>query len=143
MRRDGMKIHRLLLAAAAVLAANGASIGDKTSARFDVKLSPEMRIQQALNRLTFGARPGDVEEVRRMGVQKWIELQLHPERIAENPVMDARLKPLETIRLTTAEVLQRYYPQFPPGTVRPVSLNELLPGDRFRKVFNGTAEERR
>jgi uncharacterized protein (DUF1800 family) len=136
---------RLLLAAAALLAANGASPDSNAVGRFDVKLSPEQRIQQALNRLTFGARPGDLAAVRRLGVEKWIELQLHPERIAENPVLEARLKPLETIRMESAEILTKYFPQFPPGLAPPVrlNLNELLPGEQFRKVFNGTAEERR
>ena len=70
-----------------------------TAPRFDAKLSPEQKILQAINRLTFGARPGDIEEVRRLGVEKWIALQLHPERIAEDPELEARLKPLETIRM--------------------------------------------
>ena len=134
---------RLLLTAVfAVLAADGASPTGNTAARFDAKLSPEQKILQALNRLTFGARPGDIEEVRRLGVEKWIALQLHPERIAEDPELEARLKPLETIRMETAEVFSKYFPQFPPGFVQPVRLNELLPGEQFRKVFNGTAEER-
>ncbi|HEY2017674.1 MAG TPA: hypothetical protein VGH38_29410, partial [Bryobacteraceae bacterium] len=70
-----MKTKRLLLAAAAtVFAANGAPRGDHAAGRFETKLSPEQRIRQALNRLTFGARPGDVEQVRKLGVEKWIEL---------------------------------------------------------------------
>ena len=77
-----------------------------------------------------------------MGVEKGIAVQLHPERIAEDPELEARLKPLETIRMDATEVLNKYFPQFPPGFVQPVRLNELLPGDQFRKVFNGTAEER-
>src|ERR1043165_3484017 len=128
-----MKIECLLLAA--VIAANAASPGTQAAGRFDIKLSPEQKIQLALNRLTFGARPGDFEDVRRMGVQKWIELQLHPERIAENPVLDARLKPLETIRMATDEVIAEYFRPFAPA--RQVNLNELLPGDQFRKVMNG------
>ena len=139
-------MKRMLLAAAvAMLAANGASREGNPVARFDVKLSPEQRIRQALNRLTFGARPGDLEAVRRMGVEKWIELQLHPERIGENPALAARLKPLATIGMETADILTKYFPQFPPGVVpaNRVNLNELLPGEQFRKVFNGTAEERR
>jgi uncharacterized protein (DUF1800 family) len=139
-------IQRLLLAAAvAVLAANGASPGGATAGRFDLKLSTEQRIRQVLNRLTFGARPGDIEEVRRTGVEKWIERQLHPERIVENPLLDARLKPLASIGIETSEILTQYFPQFPPGFARParMNLNELLPGEQFRRVFNGTAEERR
>src|SRR5260370_1742606 len=139
-------MKRMLLAAGvAVLAANGDSRDGIATARFDVKLSPEQRIRQALNRLTFGARPGDIEAVRRLGVEKWIELQLHPERIAENPALEARLKPLATIGMETADILTKYFPQFPPGVVplARVNLNDLLPGEQFRKVFNGTAAERR
>jgi uncharacterized protein (DUF1800 family) len=136
-------IKRLLLTAVvAVLAADGASPPGNTPARFDAKLSPEEKVLQALNRLTFGARPGDIEEVRRLGVEKWIALQLHPERIAEDAELEARLKPLETIRMEPAEVFSKYFPQFPPGFVQPVRLNELLPGEQLRKVFSGTAEER-
>lgn len=32
-----------------------------------------------LNRLAYGARPGDVEEVRGLAVEKWMRLQLHPD----------------------------------------------------------------
>src|SRR5260370_12455942 len=132
-------MKRMLLAAAVVvLAENGASRDGIAHARFDVKLSPEQRIRQALNRLTFGARPGDLEAVRRLGVEKWIELQLHPERIAENPALETRLKPLATIGMETADIFTKYFPQFPPGVAPPnrVHLNELLPVDQFRKLFH-------
>src|SRR5260370_10817242 len=140
-----MMKRRLLAAAVVVLAANGASRDGIATARFDVKLSPEQRIRQALNRLTFGARPGDIEAVRRLGVEKWIELQLHPERIAENPALETRLKPLATIGMETADMLTKYFPQFPPGVLPlpRLNLNDLLPVDQFRKLFHGTAEERR
>src|ERR1700757_4243339 len=100
---------RLLLLAAAAFAANGASPGGNTGGRFDIKLSNEQRIRQAINRLTFGARPGDFDEVRRLGVEKWIELQLHPERISENPLLADRLQPLESIRLDNASIQKKYY----------------------------------
>ena len=138
-----MRIRRVLLAAASALAAYGASPGNHAGGRFETKLSPEQRIQQALNRLTFGARPGDFEQVKKMGVEKWIELQLHPQQIAENPVLETRLKPLASIRMEPGEILKAYFPQFPPGVLRPTPLPQLLPGDQLRKVLNGTAEERR
>ena len=53
------------------------------------------RARQAVNRLTFGARSGDLGAVEHMGVDKWIERQLHPERIPD-PEMDAVLGRLET-----------------------------------------------
>ena len=58
--------------------------------RAESKLSKDEQVIHALNRLTFGPRPGDVEAVRKMGVKKWIDLQLHPERIAENPGVGAK-----------------------------------------------------
>ena len=41
----------------------------------------DQQVQQVLNRLAFGARPGDVVRVRAMGVDQWIALQLAPDRI--------------------------------------------------------------
>jgi uncharacterized protein (DUF1800 family) len=107
---------------------------------FSAPLSTDQRILHALNRLTFGQRPGDIEEVRRMGVEKWIDLQLHPERIPENPVLEARLKPLETVRMSPEQILREYTQA--PLVNPPVPLTELLPGDQMRHVMNGTAEQR-
>jgi hypothetical protein len=70
-----------------------------------------------LNRLTFGPRPGDVEEVRRFGFTKQMELQLHPEQITENPLLDERLKPLESLRLTLPDVIAKYTPEQNMGMV--------------------------
>jgi len=72
------------------------------------QMNGDQKILHALNRLTFGARPGDVEEVKRQGLQNWIEAQLHPETIAENPLLEARLEPLETLRMSTTEMLRKY-----------------------------------
>jgi uncharacterized protein (DUF1800 family) len=38
-------------------------------------------ITHTLNRLTFGARAGDVDRVRAMGLDTWLDQQLHPSRI--------------------------------------------------------------
>jgi uncharacterized protein (DUF1800 family) len=135
---------RLLLAPTVALSlATGAWPAGNTADRFEIKLPPEPRIQQALQRLTFGARPADLEAVRKFGVEKWIELQLHPEQIAENPELETRLKPLATIRMDSAEILTKYYLQRPQRAIMFTSLNEILPGDQMRKVMNGTAEQRR
>src|SRR5579872_2664155 len=45
------------------------------------ELLPDEQIQQVLNRLTFGAKPGDAERMRSIGVDKWIDEQLHPDHI--------------------------------------------------------------
>jgi uncharacterized protein (DUF1800 family) len=54
-------------------------------ARLDHReLAADQQIIHALNRLTFGARPGDVQKVRAIGLDKWVDQQLHPERIDDS-----------------------------------------------------------
>jgi hypothetical protein len=53
----------------------------------------QRRALHALNRLTFGPRPGDVQRVMAIGVDKWIDLQLHPEKI-DDSALAAHLEPL-------------------------------------------------
>lgn len=45
----------------------------------------------ALNRMGFGARPGDEERVRSIGLGAYIEEQLHPPRVVDDPLTQARL----------------------------------------------------
>jgi len=67
----------------------------------------EKTIVHVLNRIGFGARPGDVERVRAIGLQQHIEQQLHPERIADAS-MSARLAGLETIAMSSREISERF-----------------------------------
>jgi len=91
------------------------------------KLSKDEQVVHALNRVTFGPRPGDVEAVRKMGVKKWMDLQLHPERIAENPQLAQRLAPLESLRLSQADT-ERNYPN--PQMIRAIaSGRQAMPED--------------
>ena len=91
--------------------------------QFEKPLSKDQEILHALNRLTFGPRPGDVEAVRKMGLKKWIDQQLHPERIAENPEVAERLKPLESLNMSPEEIATNY----PPPQLVQAMINGLLP----------------
>ncbi|HLK64144.1 MAG TPA: DUF1800 domain-containing protein [Bryobacteraceae bacterium] len=66
------------------------------------------RITQALNRLTYGARPGDEAAVRAMGLRKWIDLQLNPDQIPENPALAEKLRMLDTLGMTSAQMVRDY-----------------------------------
>ena len=91
------------------------------------KLSKDQQVIHVLNRLSFGPRPGDVAAVRKMGVKKWIDLQLHPERIAENPELAQRLAPLESLRLSQAAT-ERTYPN--PQMIRAIAAGrQPMPDD--------------
>ena len=67
----------------------------------------QRRAIHALNRLTFGPRPGDVQHVMTLGVDQWIDLQLHPERINDDG-LTSRLEPLRTTRMSTKELAQNF-----------------------------------
>jgi uncharacterized protein (DUF1800 family) len=75
---------------------------------FTRQVSGDDRIRQAINRLTFGPRPGDVEQVKAMGLKKWIGLQLHPDKIAENPVLLEKLKTFDTLNMSSKEIVRNY-----------------------------------
>jgi uncharacterized protein (DUF1800 family) len=105
--RNGFFVVSLLAAALA-----SAPVGAPKSDPFAQKLDKDQQILQALNRLTFGPQPGDVERVRRIGLKKWIDQQLHPEKITDNPELDEKLDSLETLRLTVEQLLLDYPPEF-------------------------------
>jgi uncharacterized protein (DUF1800 family) len=64
-------------------------------------------VAHVLNRLGYGPRPGEVESVRALGLAKWIDRQLQPDRISDKP-LDARLASLSTLRLSTDEIFEGY-----------------------------------
>ncbi len=70
-------------------------------------LSEEEAILHALNRLGYGPRPGDIERVRKMGLQNWIDLQLHPERI-DDSALAARLQDYPSLRMSMAKLVEDY-----------------------------------
>ena len=76
------------------------------------ELDADQQVAQALSRLTFGARPGDAARVRALGVDKWIDAQLHPERL-DDGAMDTFLARYQTLSLSSAEL----YRQFPPAAL--------------------------
>jgi uncharacterized protein (DUF1800 family) len=109
---------------------------------FNKKLSKDKQAVHVLNRLTFGARPGDVEQVRRAGVERWIQQQLHPQLVPESPLVTERLKPFETLQLATWQILEKYQQPGPAiVTPRPV-LNQVLSAEQMQKLSSGTADER-
>jgi len=137
MKRLGfaLGVTAMLVSAASMTAAG--------SGTFDQKLSRDRQIVHALNRLTFGPRPGDVEQVRRIGVDEWIRRQLYPDRIPESDLLEARLATFETPRLATWQILESYQLQASPLIVTPrVPLAQLLTEDQIRTMTSGTAEER-
>ena len=70
-------------------------------------LNEQKRTVQALNRLTFGPRPGDVQQVMAMGVDHWIDLQLHPDKIPDGAV-ESRLTGFRTLHMSSKEIGEEF-----------------------------------
>jgi uncharacterized protein (DUF1800 family) len=85
-----------LLAAACVFCLT--ALGSSLSASIPALPSTDQAIAHVLNRLTFGPRPGDVERLRREGLESWIDRQLNPSRIDDSG-MTERLSRLSTLGL--------------------------------------------
>jgi uncharacterized protein (DUF1800 family) len=64
-------------------------------------------VVHTLNRITFGATAGDVERVRAIGIDRYIDQQLHPERI-DDSAMRQRLQPLVTLTMSSRQLAEQY-----------------------------------
>src|SRR6266550_4309042 len=81
--------------------------GAQGQLRSTVRLNEDQRILHVLNRLGFGARPGDLERVKSIGMDNYINQQLNPEKI-NDAVADAKLRDLATLSMSTAELYEKY-----------------------------------
>ena len=70
------------------------------------ELRGDDRILHALNRFTFGPRPGDIEAVRSTGLENWFNQQLHPATIDQTD-LNARLAQFPDMQWSTADLLYR------------------------------------
>jgi len=70
-------------------------------------LTARAKVIHVLNRLGFGPRPGEVEKVLGMGIDAWIEQQLHPERIPD-PIAQGKLRDLPTLSMSTADLFEKF-----------------------------------
>jgi uncharacterized protein (DUF1800 family) len=101
--------------------------------QFLQEIPKDKRIEHALNRLTFGPRPGDAAQVKSIGMKAWIDQQLHPNRIEENPVLIEKLKTFDTLTMS-AERLVREYPS--PQILKMMASGQMpLPTDPDKRMM--------
>jgi uncharacterized protein (DUF1800 family) len=71
------------------------------------ELTEDEAINHALNRLAYGPRPEDVERIRQMGLEKWVDQQLNPDSV-DDTALDARLRKYPTLKMSSKELLDAY-----------------------------------
>ncbi|HYJ86924.1 MAG TPA: DUF1800 domain-containing protein [Pyrinomonadaceae bacterium] len=109
-RRNAIARRATALVSVIILLTSSLSVGlsetQKSTASM-TRLSEDQRILHVLNRLGFGARPGDVERVKAMGLENYINQQLSPEKINDTVAQD-KVKNLEVLNMTTAELYEKF-----------------------------------
>ena len=73
------------------------------------ELTEDQAILHALDRLAYGPRPGDMERIRQMGLEKWISQQLKPESL-DDSAAEARLTDLTTLKMSSAKLVSEFPP---------------------------------
>jgi uncharacterized protein (DUF1800 family) len=96
------------------LAATRAAVADKKPKQDPIlkglpitDLSVDEAIEHALNRLAYGARPGDADNIKQMGLAKWIDQQLNP-KVIDDSAMQARLGEYPTLGMSTTQLIAEY-----------------------------------
>jgi hypothetical protein len=73
------------------------------------ELSAREQAAHVLNRLAFGARPGEVDRVVAMGVDRWIDQQLRPDRVPDRD-MEQVMAAYPALRMSSGDLIQEYPP---------------------------------
>jgi uncharacterized protein (DUF1800 family) len=79
-------------------------------------LTEDQKILHLLNRAGFGPRPGDIQRVRQMGIERYIEEQLHPEELPDE-ALSRPLLAISTLHMSIPETMQTFVP--PPARATP------------------------
>src|SRR5215510_7603570 len=127
MRRAIMSANRSAGYVAVVLTslllhpANSLSLSASTLGGLNkpARMTEDQRVAHVLSRLTFGARPGDFERVKAMGVEVFINQQLDPDSL-DNTTLIAKLKRLPTLNMATPVIIEQYTPPKPVASPSPI-----------------------
>jgi uncharacterized protein (DUF1800 family) len=131
-RRVVVLLGLLLSISAVLLVAGDKKSKAKAAEPAFAQMDDDKRIVHALNRLTFGVRPGDVERVRALGLDNWLDQQLHPDKIDDSSV-EARLAPFRTLRMSTREMVENFPP---PQVVKAIENGRRsLPSDPAKRAI--------
>ncbi|WP_263408069.1 DUF1800 domain-containing protein [Terriglobus tenax] len=113
MRRAFVLAAVVVLVPALALPAQMPKVKPSKSAKPEalLPLTDRERAQQLLNRFTFGARPGEVEQVLAQGSDNWLNQQLSPSGLKDD-VASRRMGDYPVLRMSPDQVVQTFPAQF-------------------------------
>lgn len=127
-----MRIPVLVSFVVALLLAPGGAVVAEDVTDADARTA---QVRHLLRRATFGPRPGDVEAVKQMGIEAWIDRQLEPQTIPD-PEVEKRLEGYQTLKMTPEEFVARLSSARMSRDQGPPKKGE----DRFKKARRSQAE---
>jgi len=104
-----------------------------------LQMDEQKRAIHVLNRFTFGPRPGDTQKLEAIGIDKWFEQQLRPDKI-DDPALEARLSPFRTLKMNSTELVRNFPP---PQLIKMVENGKAsIPRDAQEKAIYEAAIDR-
>jgi len=104
------------------------------------QLTEDEAILHALDRLAYGPRPGDVERIRKMGLEKWIEQQLNFNSI-DDSALDGKLAEFKTLKMSSEQLLNKYPP--PNQAAKREGLTPQEVRQQYQQQMQATRQEMR
>ena len=93
-------------------------------------LTEQQAAAHLLSRFSYGIQPGQVEEVVKMGLNKWLEQQL--EANLSDTELDGRLQGYESLSMNNEKIVNTYLTNV--QVVRIAARKKLIPADSFNNV---------
>ena len=131
--------QRLAVVAVVFVLAASAVWAAKNKKADSSAMDEHKRALHVLSRFTFGPRPGEVDRVAAMGVDKWFEQQLQPDKI-DDSALQARLAPFRTLKMDTRELVENFPP---PQVIKAVENGRMAePSNAAEKAIYESQRER-
>jgi uncharacterized protein (DUF1800 family) len=102
------------------------------------ELTEDEAILHAMNRLAYGPRPGDVDQVRQIGLEKWIEQQLHPESINDAD-LNLRLQRYPSLEMSSKRLLEEF--PHPDQNAKQQGLTKEQAKDQYEQQLRAKQQE--
>jgi len=104
-------------------------------------LPPEALAVHAVNRLTFGATPGEVDRVRAMGFAAYVDEQLAPEKLPDPQALVDRIAALKSASMDTVQLFRTYGPKAPGGPRKNPTMDEITAAKEKASFIHAEASE--
>ncbi len=113
----------------ALLASPATAQEPKSDGSVSIELEQRELTSHILNRLAFGPRPGQVDEVLAQGWMNWVLEQLEPEKLDDSELDKRLAEHSPSMSMSLGEIMDKYRPAY---TNIPPTRAEMMEANRLR-----------